>query len=357
MTFVPDLPSPAESADGEEARWILITNTHHAGTKWLGTLLAADRNVAYRHNRVSLLAGGSVFARVATSLTILPGLEDIDTDPQRYSIADHFRHLETNFPCRICAQSDAGHILYFLANLVAFPAQIAQLRERDFRVRNIVMDPVRVLDAMHRMLMMFRRKGMAIPPLTFPQPLYDALCPRGLPRHSDEDLFLSALLHLANEFARDAALAHEFELTTMSFEAIFMDRARLLSEVSDLSAGRIVIPEEKLSEFYQARSAHSLRNHEALANAEGAARDIFGEGRLYYQGLNAWGREMIAMVYSSYDIFSHYRTLGYDFSYVEFPSVSPLSGFAPDAIRYGWPAFPLDTETRQFLRDASARRA
>lgn len=340
------------------SKWILITNTHHAGTKWLGTLLASDRAVAYRQNRVSLCEGGSVYARTVAQVAFLPGLETIESHPHKHPVADHFKHLEANVRADVYVQSDAWHVGYFLTDLATWPAQIDSLREHRFKVRNIAMNPIRVLDAMHRMLLMYANRGVALPPLVVEPGLYEYLRPDQITTDSDDDLFLRAALHLANALARDATLAHRFGIASMTFENLFSDRTYLLRETADLSGGRIAMSPAKLDQFLAPQGAHALRNHESLANLpqppEAPARNIHAEAESYYRGLDEWKRRMLTAVYSAYDIFDLYRRFGYRFDYLESPGDTGIAEFPTAGLAYRWPDVTLSQDAQAFLAEASA---
>lgn len=312
------MTSPSPSAT---KRWIFIANTQKAGTAWLGNVLASDRNVVYRHNRVPLTAPNSVFGRSFETVAVAPGLEGIEKLPGQFSLADGFRHLEHNADGRIFVQSDAGTLFYVTTNLSAIQSQCDFLRSRDFRLRNIVMDPVRAIEAVSRMLCGFAKKFGSYPirPVYgFDDLFYKIMKPKNVEEFSEDDIFLRTVLHLSHILSRDMRLAILFSVPIIIFERLITDRNYLARTLADMSDGEIDIPVQTLTEIYSSQKQYSATSFQPARELNGLfpARNIWSEGKNYYKSLDLWKRRAIDFAYTAYGVFHCYEKFGYIFDYV-----------------------------------------
>ena len=212
---------PPDGKATTDKQWFLVLNTQMAALAWLGDALQLIPDVVYRHNLGEYLSANHPLIR--KSLKTRVGHEKITIAPFDFSIVDHFLHLEDNVDASCYGILDAFSVSSFLINLYKYPNQAKIFEKHTLRVAYQVMDPLRTLDAIHRMWIQYHKDRDFFPDRDnnpFDDVLYDHLIKFGGIQTVEDDLFLRALLNFANLVTLDLELSSKLNIPIVPFERL-----------------------------------------------------------------------------------------------------------------------------------------
>lgn len=211
------------------ATWFLLLNTEKAGSAWVGQMLAKYFGVTMRHNKISLVE--SVWGSPVEKEFFLPGKREILSNSEDYSIVDHFLHLEANLPYKkIYGMADAFNSFRYCVNRIRFRDQADALHQRSFKVANLIMHPIKVVDSVFRM---WKHHSVYMEDNNWKRD-YDIELVSGLlemfqdPSEEDE-LFVCCSVYVLNAITRDIELCKAVAIPCVPFEWL-RDRPSYLSQ-------------------------------------------------------------------------------------------------------------------------------
>lgn len=299
----------------------------------LGALLAMGPGVAYRHNVAPLQKGGFVLRWDGTELVtmslpgvdfdIFPNPKGIEDKPGQNSISEYFDYLEDKVEANTYAAGNYCDLTMLMENIRTIPGQVNSLMRHDFRLRNVIIDPIRVVESVWKMWCESKDDHGFVPGLKanhYDDNIYEFICPADLDKGSDDDIFIRSVLHVAHSLSRDLELARIYNVRHISFEQFCTRKYYRSDELLSLFGNRIAYP----NNFAETGFNYRDRSVGYLCGFRKIVRNFLGDGRRdlsrwgeeSYQRMEPWKREIIDFLFTTYGIFRRFEPLGYDFSYV-----------------------------------------
>ena len=291
--------------------WFILASTWHAGTKWFAGNLVEHTDIVIRHNITPLNDGGCLFSRTVPENYLESDDEGMRLNRARYPYADYFEFLERYFDVPSYGLTDFTTASAYKRNLAIFPEQEVMLIKNNFKIANIVMNPIKLIEITKRYFIHYDPN----PAVDFSQNEYKAL--KKTHNVSGEgELFLKSLLYQAENLRTDLLVADEMSMQIFTMEQMLTDQSYFEYMVDYLTSGSIILSKESLDKIFSNDYLVQYRSTPYPAPFK-TARDPINEPRFIFNSLKQWEKTTLGLVFSEYGIFDLFQKIGYDFSYID----------------------------------------
>lgn len=300
------------------AQWFLLLQTQHAGTKWFAAMLRKHTPVYLWHN----VYPEAILAIPAEDRVIRPGWENIIDSPAKFTLSDQLAFREDNIEAEIHGATDFYSVYNFLQKLASLdPLEpLEGLTSRNLKVANIIMHPVKSVDAFYRMWIHFIDVGNPTPQNPYDAKIFDALKNHfGLTDERD-DIFLKALLAQADALTRDMRLCQYFNIHIFQMEEMLTKPAYLQGMLDYLCTGRIQLADDALSDIYSPENQSSYRGlikDGVQITTPTAAAGPKNEPAVIYQQWPPWRQQAFSIINNIFVLSHAYQDINYDFDFLQ----------------------------------------
>ena len=288
--------------------WFILTSTWHAGTKWFASHMAEHTDTVIRHNLVPLDFGDSIFGRAVPDHYSPDDDEHMRQFREKYALADYFEFLEKYFEEKCCGMTDFHSASTFHGNTIAFPKQFRRLEENNFRIANIVMNPIKLIEITNRI---FIHQG-GTPNLPIDPNIRESFCLTT----PNKNLFFESAIYQASNLQIDLSSAKSLNIKIYAMEHMLTNEDYYSEMVSWFSSGAVNLTRDALDKIYEDKSTPHQRSIEP-ASPFAHIRDPFREPEYIFKSWNPEQQEAVIAAFKHYGIFEKFEEFGYDFSFIK----------------------------------------